>query len=167
MANVNRISKEGLDKLKAELNELVNIKRPDIIKQIQKAREEGDLSENADYDAAISISTALMSVFIITIEVCFQDDSFSEGLQFIANNLKSIFIQVPLIVWKHQMITRKTVEVFLNLMHCLIRHVGRDNNIELHNRSLQAFLKLTVSENSPYPDLIQTANTVMKFYSDI
>ena len=52
MANVNRISKEGLDKLKAELNELVNIKRPDIIKQIQKAREEGDLSENADYDAA-------------------------------------------------------------------------------------------------------------------
>ena len=122
---------------------------------------------SADYDAAISISTALMSVFIITIEVCFQDDSFSEGLQFIANNLKSIFIQVPLIVWKHQMITRKTVEVFLNLMHCLIRHVGRDNNIELHNRSLQAFLKLTVSENSPYPDLIQTANTVMKFYSDI
>ncbi len=52
MENVNRISKEGLDKLKQELKELVNVKRPEIIKQIQKAREEGDLSENADYDAA-------------------------------------------------------------------------------------------------------------------
>lgn len=52
MENINRISKEGLDKLKQELKELVDIKRPEIIKQIQKAREEGDLSENADYDAA-------------------------------------------------------------------------------------------------------------------
>ncbi len=52
MENINRISKEGLDKLRQELKELVDIKRPEIIKQIQKAREEGDLSENADYDAA-------------------------------------------------------------------------------------------------------------------
>ncbi len=52
MENVNRISKEGLDKLRQELKNLVDVKRPEIIKQIQKAREEGDLSENADYDAA-------------------------------------------------------------------------------------------------------------------
>ncbi len=46
------LTKEGIDKLKTELKELLTIKRPEIIKQIQDAREQGDLSENADYDAA-------------------------------------------------------------------------------------------------------------------
>lgn len=46
------LTKEGLEKIKAELNELISIKRPEIIKAIQEAREQGDLSENADYDAA-------------------------------------------------------------------------------------------------------------------
>lgn len=46
------LSKEGVEKLEAELRELINVKRPTIIKLIQEAREQGDLSENADYDAA-------------------------------------------------------------------------------------------------------------------
>lgn len=46
------LSKESFNELKVELNTLINIKRPEIIKQIQEAREQGDLSENADYDAA-------------------------------------------------------------------------------------------------------------------
>ncbi|MGL4647476.1 MAG: transcription elongation factor GreA [Mycoplasmoidaceae bacterium] len=46
------LTKEGVDKLKSELKELLTIKRTEIIKQIQEAREQGDLSENADYDAA-------------------------------------------------------------------------------------------------------------------
>lgn len=52
MEKINRISKKGLEALNKELRELVDVKRPEIIKQIQEAREQGDLSENADYDAA-------------------------------------------------------------------------------------------------------------------
>ena len=45
-------TKSGLVNLKAELNDLKKIQRPDIIKAIQVAREHGDLSENAEYHAA-------------------------------------------------------------------------------------------------------------------
>lgn len=48
----NLMTKAGIEKLKKELKELIEVKRPEIIKQIQEAREQGDLSENADYDAA-------------------------------------------------------------------------------------------------------------------
>ena len=45
-------TKEGLDKLTAELNQLKTKGRADIAKQIAEARDKGDLSENAEYDAA-------------------------------------------------------------------------------------------------------------------
>lgn len=45
-------TKEGLDKLKEELNELRTKGRSDIAKAIAEARDKGDLSENAEYDAA-------------------------------------------------------------------------------------------------------------------
>jgi len=50
--NVLYITKEGFKKLKDELNELVELKRPEIAQQIQSAREMGDISENAAYDEA-------------------------------------------------------------------------------------------------------------------
>ncbi len=49
---VNYYTQEGLDKLKAELNELKTKGRSDMAKQIAEARDKGDLSENAEYDAA-------------------------------------------------------------------------------------------------------------------
>jgi transcription elongation factor GreA len=45
-------TKEGLDKLTNELNQLKTKGRADIAKQIAEARDKGDLSENAEYDAA-------------------------------------------------------------------------------------------------------------------
>lgn len=45
-------TQEGLNKLKAELEQLINIERPAISQQIAEARDKGDLSENAEYDAA-------------------------------------------------------------------------------------------------------------------
>jgi len=45
-------TEEGLKKLKAELKNLVTKERPAISKQIAEARDKGDLSENAEYDAA-------------------------------------------------------------------------------------------------------------------
>jgi transcription elongation factor GreA len=45
-------TRQGLQKLKDELHELKTRGRSDIARQIQEAREKGDLSENAEYDAA-------------------------------------------------------------------------------------------------------------------
>ena len=46
------ITENGLEKLKRELTQLTSIDRPNISKQIAEARDKGDLSENAEYDAA-------------------------------------------------------------------------------------------------------------------
>lgn len=46
------LTEEGLAELKNELSELINVKRPANLKAIKEARALGDLSENADYDAA-------------------------------------------------------------------------------------------------------------------
>lgn len=43
---------EALEKLKEELNQLIKVERPAISQQIAEARDKGDLSENAEYDAA-------------------------------------------------------------------------------------------------------------------
>lgn len=43
---------EGLNKLKEELNQLITVERKKISQQIAEARDKGDLSENAEYDAA-------------------------------------------------------------------------------------------------------------------
>lgn len=52
MGKVSYITQEGLDKLKEELDRLMNVERPAISKQIGEAIEKGDISENAEYDAA-------------------------------------------------------------------------------------------------------------------
>ena len=46
------LTQEGLEELKKELDELINVKRPENIQAIKEARSLGDLSENAEYDAA-------------------------------------------------------------------------------------------------------------------
>ncbi len=48
----NVITYEGLKKLEDELEELKTVKRKEVAKKIAEAREQGDLSENAEYDAA-------------------------------------------------------------------------------------------------------------------
>ena len=46
------VTKEGLETLKNELKELTEVKRPQVANRIKSAREMGDISENAEYDAA-------------------------------------------------------------------------------------------------------------------
>ena len=46
------MTQAGYDKLVAEINELEAVHRPEISRQIAEARDKGDLSENAEYDAA-------------------------------------------------------------------------------------------------------------------
>ena len=45
-------TKEGLEKMKLELEQLEKVQRPQVTQQIAEARDKGDLSENAEYDAA-------------------------------------------------------------------------------------------------------------------
>ena len=49
---VTYMTEEGLRKLKEDLVELESVQRPEISRQIAEARDKGDLSENAEYDAA-------------------------------------------------------------------------------------------------------------------
>lgn len=46
------LTQEGLDQIKKELEELKLVKRPEVINALKDARAQGDLSENAEYDAA-------------------------------------------------------------------------------------------------------------------
>ena len=52
MSDVSYYTKEGLNKLKDELSQLKDIERPKASNAIAEARDKGDLSENAEYDAA-------------------------------------------------------------------------------------------------------------------
>ena len=52
MAKVSYVTEEGLAKMKKELEQMIIVERPAISRQIAEARDKGDLSENAEYDAA-------------------------------------------------------------------------------------------------------------------
>jgi transcription elongation factor GreA len=52
MSNITYLTEEGMKKLHDELHHLKTVERPNISKQIAEARDKGDLSENAEYDAA-------------------------------------------------------------------------------------------------------------------
>ena len=52
MSNVSYYTAEGLKKLRDELNQLKAVERPNASQAIAEARDKGDLSENAEYDAA-------------------------------------------------------------------------------------------------------------------
>jgi len=52
MSQINYYTEGGLKKLKDELHQLKTVERPSISRQIAEARDKGDLSENAEYDAA-------------------------------------------------------------------------------------------------------------------
>jgi transcription elongation factor GreA len=52
MADISYFTKEGLQRLKDEVHQLETVERPKISQQIAEARDKGDLSETAEYDAA-------------------------------------------------------------------------------------------------------------------
>ena len=52
MKNESIITKDGLKELNNELKNLIDVERPKVIQEIKEAREQGDLSENSEFDAA-------------------------------------------------------------------------------------------------------------------
>ncbi len=70
MTEVKYYTREGYEKLKAELHEIKTKGRTDIAKQISEAREKGDLSENAEYDAAKEAQGLLeMRISLLELEI--------------------------------------------------------------------------------------------------
>ena len=67
MSKIEYLTKEGYEKLKAELDELKTTERRKVASAIAEAREKGDLSENAEYDAAKE-AQGLLELKINTIE---------------------------------------------------------------------------------------------------
>ena len=67
MSKVVYYSLEDLEKLKSELNQLMKVDRINISKQIAEARDKGDLSENAEYDAAKE-AQGLLEMRIVELE---------------------------------------------------------------------------------------------------
>ncbi len=52
MAEKFTLTQEGFDKIQAEYDELISVRRAEIAEKLKEARSYGDLSENAEYDAA-------------------------------------------------------------------------------------------------------------------
>ena len=52
MSGTNPMTQEGFQRLQEELKQLVRVERPKVVQDIAEARSHGDLSENAEYDAA-------------------------------------------------------------------------------------------------------------------
>lgn len=86
--NKGYISKEGLVKLRKKLQHLLDEKRPAIIKAIATAREQGDLSENAEYSAAkeeqkfIEGEIVKLQMKLATLEVVNPDDMNKDEVRF-------------------------------------------------------------------------------------
>ena len=67
MSNFSYFTPEGLQKLKDEIHHLKTVERPRISQQIAEARDKGDLSENAEYDAAKE-AQGLMETRLVKLE---------------------------------------------------------------------------------------------------
>ena len=61
------VTPEGLEKLKAELEELTTVRRREVAERIKDAREYGDISENSEYDDAKN-QQAMLETRILTLE---------------------------------------------------------------------------------------------------
>lgn len=94
-----QLTKEKLNNLKKELKNLIDVERPKIIEEIKYARAQGDLSENAEYDAARDkqgivedrireLETLLENIEIID-KTKLSNKSVSTGSRVLIENLKT------------------------------------------------------------------------------
>jgi len=80
MADLTYLSRDGFDNLKSELLQLKAVERPRIASAISEAREKGDLSENAEYDAAKE-AQSLLELKISKLEQLLATSRILEGLE--------------------------------------------------------------------------------------
>ena len=69
MAEIEYFTQAGLQKLKDELDRLILVERPKVVQAIAEARDKGDLSENAEYDAAESKMDTSKALLLSTVKI--------------------------------------------------------------------------------------------------
>ena len=117
------ITIEGLKKLKIELEELKNLKRPKIVQAIAEARGHGDLKENAEYHAAkeeqakiesriISINDSIARANVIDVTILEKKDSVIFGSTVELKDLESNEKKIYKIVGKDEADLRKSLIYF-------------------------------------------------------
>jgi transcription elongation factor GreA len=74
------LSREGLEKLRAELDEMVNVRRPEVAQRIHDAKEHGDLTENAEYEDAKN-EQAFVEGRIATVEALIKNATIIDARQ--------------------------------------------------------------------------------------
>ena len=88
------LTEQGYENLKKELDDLINVKRPANINAIKEARALGDLSENADYDAAraeqAEIEGRIKQIEKMIIDICIIDFLILIFLFSVISNTSSI-----------------------------------------------------------------------------
>jgi len=117
------ITIEGLKKLKIELEELKNVKRPKIVQAIAEARSHGDLKENAEYHAAkeeqakiesriISINDSIARANVIDVTTLEKKDSIIFGSTVELKDLESNEKKIYKIVGKDEADLKKNLLYF-------------------------------------------------------
>lgn len=107
MAKVSYMTEEGLRKLKEELDHLTKIERPRISAQIAEARDKGDLSENAEYDAAKE-AQGLLELKISKLQDLVINSRIIDESQ-IDSSMVQILTKVKLLNLKNKAITEYTL----------------------------------------------------------
>ncbi|MFI3322674.1 MAG: transcription elongation factor GreA [Rikenellaceae bacterium] len=107
MASVIYMTEEGYKKLKDELDQLRSVERPAISQQIAEARDKGDLSENAEYDAAKE-AQGLLEMRIAKMEATFAAARILDQ-----SKIDTSAVQILNKVKIKNLATKKTVEYML------------------------------------------------------
>lgn len=113
------MTKEGLDKLKAELENLKLVKRPEVIDRIKVARSYGDLSENSEYEAAKD-EQAFIEGRISTVETMIRYAEIVDNAK-IAKDEVALGKNVTL--WKSEKLTKNHIKslVLLKQTHLQVK----------------------------------------------
>jgi len=150
MADVAYYTEEGLKKLKDELYHMKTVQRPSISEQIAEARDKGDLSENAEYDAAKE-AQGLLEMKISKMETLISkarlidNDSIDNSKVFILSN-----------------VTIKNVDNGMTLQYTLVAESEADlkaKKISIESPIGKGLLGKCVGEIAD----VQTPNGIMKF----
>lgn len=143
-------TEEGLEKLKAELTRLKTVERSSIAKQISEARDKGDLSENAEYDAAKE-AQGLLEAKIAKLEIEFSKARILDESQI--DTSKVLIMSV---------VTIKNVANGSNMTYTIVPESEADlktKKISVSSPIAKGLLGLKVGEIAQ----IQVPNGLMKF----
>ena len=145
MSEIAYLTEEGLKKLKDELDRLVGVERPNIVRQIADARDKGDLSENAEYDAAkeaqglLEMKISKLQDAIRNVRIISLDDIDTETVQILnkvtLKNLKSgVLLQYTIVSESEANLKEKKISVNTPIAQGILgKKVGEKVEVQVPN----------------------------------